>query len=464
MNSEEKIEGVGVPINTKVRPKGIDIKKKSIIIAVTVVVSTILVALTFSGSGSKKEDSKEMVNETALKNDENKSNYDALNLQSEYGEQYDKNNVEKVAIGANEKRLQDGKIQLADGTVLSEEQYIQLHKILREKYGEGQNDGYEDEGTGYVQQRVETDNSADYYSYDKEKRNDLLEERLKEEDNRKARIAEEARKELMSARTSGIGFNSKGTSTEPKDDMTSLLTEIAKSGNNVDFSQLAKLNNTQSDYEVANGQSNKKAFQLSTSNKNWYLNGDLEKAVSKYEVKAGSLIPATLVTGINSDLPGNCLALVRENIYDSINGNYLLIPKGAKLIGIYDSAITFGQVRAMVLWSRLVLPNGKSIDLEQMNGVDLSGMSGLKGKVNNHFGQLLKGVLLSSMIGAGTASLPDTNSALTGAQNGAVEATAEIAQKFTDKVLNIQPTITVESGKKFNIYVHKDMILEPYKK
>lgn len=200
----------------------------------------------------------------------------------------------------------------------------------------------------------------------------------------------------------------------------------------------------------------------------FYVKGGLMPALSKYEVKAGSIIPGVMITGINSDLPGRIVGQVRENVFDTVSGRYLLIPQGTKVVGVYDSKVAFAQDRALIIWTRLIFPNGDSIDLEGMDGVDLSGYAGLKDKVNNHYGKLITGVVLSSILSA-TAKVAagnyDSGTATFGqhAASGAAEQVNSVGSKITDRFLNIQPTIEIRPGMKFNVFVNKDLILKSYK-
>jgi type IV secretion system protein VirB10 len=201
-----------------------------------------------------------------------------------------------------------------------------------------------------------------------------------------------------------------------------------------------------------------------------YLPNLKQEALSPYEIKAGTFIPAALITGINSDLPGHVTAQVRQNVYDTVTGQYLLIPQGARLIGEYDSNVTYGQNRALVVWTRLIFPDGSSINLEKMQGVDLSGYAGFKDRINNHYFRIYANALLLSMVGAGYETLnPDKNS--NGNSNNSVETVAsnigqQLAQttsELTRKNIEIQPTITIRPGLKFNVFVLKDMVLEEVK-
>lgn len=190
-------------------------------------------------------------------------------------------------------------------------------------------------------------------------------------------------------------------------------------------------------------------------------------SLSKYLVQAGSNIPCILLTGINTDLPGNIVAQVSENVYDTATGNYLLIPQGSKLIGRYDSKVTYGQYRVLLVWQRLMLPNGKSILLENMQGSDVSGYSGLRDKVDNHSPDLIRGIILSSILSAtalaATAPTGNQNNQYgAAAGQGAAQAILDVGGQITKKNLDRQPTLNIRQGHQFMVMVHQDLILEPF--
>jgi type IV secretion system protein VirB10 len=191
----------------------------------------------------------------------------------------------------------------------------------------------------------------------------------------------------------------------------------------------------------------------------------LQDAVSPYQVMAGSIISASLITGINSDLPGNVVAQVTENVFDTVSGKYLLIPQGARLIGTYDSVVAFHQSRALLVWQRIILPDGSSIQIENLPASDTSGYSGLKDKVDFHTWQLLKGVVLSTLLGVGTElSLGNQDSDLVRAiEQSTQQSVNRAGQRISEKNLNIQPTITIRQGMPLRVIVHKDLILRPFK-
>lgn len=219
-----------------------------------------------------------------------------------------------------------------------------------------------------------------------------------------------------------------------------------------------------------NGYDSKQAFFTAKRNTSFYTSSGLMVPLSKYEVKAGSVIPVTLITGINSDLPGYIIAQVRQNVYDTVTGQFLLIPQGTKIIGTYDSKIAYAQKRLLVAWTRMILPNGKSLDLEGMPGNDTEGYAGLKDKVKYHTGRLIVGGILTSLLGAGSkmityqSSGSNTNPSIEDlAASGAAQNLSEAGTKIIEKELDVDPTIEIRPGVKFNVFVEKDLILETFK-
>jgi len=190
---------------------------------------------------------------------------------------------------------------------------------------------------------------------------------------------------------------------------------------------------------------------------------------SPYTIFGGTSIPGVLITGINSDLPGQIKGQISQNVYDTVTGQHLLLPQGTSIVGQYDSRVTYGQSRVLIVWTRLIRPDGSNIDLEGMPGVDLSGYAGLTGDVDRHIWRLLTAVVLGSVIQAGTQAGSSVNSfggstsfsdaARQGIGSGVNDATQQIVRKE----LNIQPTITVAPGERFNIFTTKDIIMTPYK-
>ena len=200
------------------------------------------------------------------------------------------------------------------------------------------------------------------------------------------------------------------------------------------------------------------------------LTSTRESALSRYEIRAGWDIPATLEGGLNSDLPGNIKAIVRENVYDTATGKFLLIPQGSRLVGIYNSQITYGQGRVQVVWTRLIYPDGTAVSLGNMPGVDAEGYAGFHDKVNNHFTRLVSEALLASAFAAGVGlSQKQNTNALSTPSNGQLASQAigqqlgQLGSEITNKNLSIQPTIIVRPGYRFDVRVTKDIVFnQPY--
>lgn len=191
----------------------------------------------------------------------------------------------------------------------------------------------------------------------------------------------------------------------------------------------------------------------------------LQTPLSPYQVMAGSIISASLITGINSDLPGLVTAQVTENVYDTVTGRVLLIPQGARLIGAYDSVVAYGQSRALLVWQRIVFPDGSSIEIDNLPATDAAGQAGLEDEVDPHTWRLLKGVALATLLGVGTElTLGPGESDLVRAIRQSTQRNVDQAgRRITQKNLDIQPTITIRPGWPLRVIVHKDLVLEPYR-
>ena len=191
----------------------------------------------------------------------------------------------------------------------------------------------------------------------------------------------------------------------------------------------------------------------------------LANPASPYILQAGSVIPAALITGIRSDLPGLITAQVTENVYDSSTGNYLLIPQGARLIGEYDSSVAFGQSRVLLVWTRIIMPDGQSIVLERQEGADTQGYAGLEDRVDYHWGELAKAAVLSTLLGVGS-DLGDSgsdNSGLVHAlRQGTQDSINNAGQQIVRRQLNIQPTLTIRPGFPVRVIADRDIVLAPY--
>ena len=192
----------------------------------------------------------------------------------------------------------------------------------------------------------------------------------------------------------------------------------------------------------------------------------VEKLKNPYTVLAGTIIPGVLINGMNSDLPGTILGQVSKDVYDTVTGEYLLIPKGTKIIGIYDTDTAFAQTRGAVIWQRLVLPNGDSMVLPNFAGSDKEGYAGFKDKKRSHYARVVWSSLLGAAAMGGLAAAADDNSDKnTFRENAAQEMESNmsnVVNRIVDRNLNIAPTIIIRPGYKFNIIVDKDLILRPY--
>ena len=213
-----------------------------------------------------------------------------------------------------------------------------------------------------------------------------------------------------------------------------------------------------------NMQDRKSAFLNASTDKRTVSTDRLEAKASPYVVQAGTVIPAALITGIRSDLPGQITAQVTEAVYDSPTGKYLLIPQGAKLIGQYDSSVAFGQSRILLVWTRLIMPDGNSIVLERQPGADTQGYAGLEDEVDNHWGMLFKAAVLSTLlsVGAEAGTSQDENNLLQAIRSGASNSISQTGQQIVQRQLNIQPTLTIRPGFPVRVIVTRDLVLAPY--
>ncbi|MGD9887890.1 MAG: TrbI/VirB10 family protein [Halothiobacillaceae bacterium] len=216
-----------------------------------------------------------------------------------------------------------------------------------------------------------------------------------------------------------------------------------------------------------NGQADKQAFlktaqaELATP----ILPASVKAARSAFEINSGTVIPAVLVTGLNSDLPGEIIAQVSESVFDSATGNHLLIPKGAKLFGRYDSQVSYGQQRLLVAWQRVIFPNGSTLEIGGMGGVDKTGSAGFEDQVDNHYWRLFTGALLTSIFSAGIQlSQPQTSNnngvQSTGQTIGAAvgQQIGQLGVSISQKNLAIAPTIVIRQGYRFSVMVNKDVV------
>lgn len=253
------------------------------------------------------------------------------------------------------------------------------------------------------------------------------------------------------------------------------LRAAANSGNTggIDPALLARLNAVSGGQAgAADSQSQHKAFMAENkTGDDGYLHALVEAPIGKHELLAGSIIPAVLITALNSDLPGFVTAMVRQTVYDSLNHRIVVIPQGSKLIGRYSSDVAYGQTRALIAWNRLIFPDGGMIDLQGMSGTDGQGQSGFEDQVDNHYVKIFGSSILMSILGtAAQLSQPANNVPMT-QPTPQQQAAASLAtglestgNKMLEKNLSIQPTIKIRAGYLFNVMVNKTMIMPVWSK
>ncbi|MEK4035422.1 TrbI/VirB10 family protein [Methylocystis sp. IM3] len=217
--------------------------------------------------------------------------------------------------------------------------------------------------------------------------------------------------------------------------------------------------------DVQNMQDLKLAFVNAPADRRTVSPDRLAAPASRYVLQAGAAIPAALLTGIRSDLPGQITAQITENVYDSPTGRFLLIPQGSKLVGVYDSQIAFGQSRVLLVWNRLILPDGRSIVLERQPGADVAGYSGLEDGVDHHWLRLAGAAALSTILGVGTqiGTTGTENALIQALRRGGAQSLNQTGQQIVGRNLNIQPTLTIRPGFPVRVIVTRDLVLAPYR-
>lgn len=184
---------------------------------------------------------------------------------------------------------------------------------------------------------------------------------------------------------------------------------------------------------------------------------------SPFVLQAGSVIPAALITGIRSDLPGQITAQVTQHIYDSPTGSILLVPQGTRIIGEYDNGVAFGQRRILLVWNRLIFPNGRSIVLERQPGADTQGYAGLEDGVDYHWWDLMKAAGLSTLLAVGAElTMDDDDRLIQAIRSGAQETINDAGQQIVQRQMQVAPTLTVRPGFPVRVIVTRDLVLEPY--
>lgn len=201
----------------------------------------------------------------------------------------------------------------------------------------------------------------------------------------------------------------------------------------------------------------------------FHLGASLEAPKSRYSITAGaSVIPAVLISGINSDLPGSIRAQVSQNVYDTATGRHLLIPQGTQLAGEYSNQVLYGQKGVLIAMQRMIFPDGRTLDIGSMPAADSAGYSGLRDQVDNHYFRIYSSALLMSGIVAGVALSQDRGGRDAAGQQRASDAMSEalgqqLGQATSQQIsknLNIAPTLQIRPGYRFNIIVTKDLVFD----
>lgn len=215
-----------------------------------------------------------------------------------------------------------------------------------------------------------------------------------------------------------------------------------------------------------NRQDQKEAFLSNAGSTQIRNSGDLRLPVSPYQVMAGTVIAAALVTGINSDLPGDVIATVTEPVYDTASGRYLLIPQGARILGRYNSQVSYGQTRVQVVWNRVILPDTSSVQLDNLAGTDPAGYAGLQDGVDWHWDRIFAGAALTTLLGVGAElAAPETRDGdriLIAGRDSLQDSVNQIGQEMARRNMNIQPTLTSRPGLPVRVIVNRDLVLRPY--
>ena len=217
---------------------------------------------------------------------------------------------------------------------------------------------------------------------------------------------------------------------------------------------------------VQNRQDQKEAF-LQGGSVETRNSGNLQMPASPYQVMAGTVIPAALVTGIKSDLPGDVIATVTEPVYDTVTGKFLLIPQGSRILGRYNSQVSYGQSRVQMVWNRIILPDTSSLTLDNLVGTDPAGYAGVEDEVDQHWGRILAGAALTTLLGVGAElaapeNRQDGNRIIIAGRDGLQDSVNQVGQEMTRRNMNIQPTLTARPGLPVRIIVNRDLVLRSY--
>jgi len=274
------------------------------------------------------------------------------------------------------------------------------------------------------------------------------------------RDAEEASRSAVFFRSSST------TKAAPSPTASSAMPEMVSA--NQAFNPMATASTQPTDSTAAqNRQDQKEAFLTKGSDTATRNPASLQLPASPYQVMAGTIIPAALLTGINSDLPGQVIANVTEAVYDTATGRFLLIPQGSRLVGRYDSQVSFGQRRVLLVWTRLILPDTSSISLDRLPGIDPAGYAGLEDGIDWHWDRIIAGAALSTLLGVGAElAAPDRGNndgkVIIATRQSAQDTVNQVGQEITKRNMSIQPTLTIRPGFPMRVMVNKDLILRPY--
>lgn len=216
--------------------------------------------------------------------------------------------------------------------------------------------------------------------------------------------------------------------------------------------------------QAANAQDKQLAFLNAAADRRTVTPDRVTPPASPFVLQAGAVISAALITGIRSDLPGQIIAQVTEPIYDSPTGRILLVPQGTRIIGQYDNNVQYGQRRVLLVWNRLIMPNGRSIVLERQPGTDTQGYAGLEDGVDYHWWDLGKAAGLSTLLSVGAElAVDDQDRLLRAIRNGGQDTINDAGQQIVRRQLNVAPTLTIRPGFPVRIVVTRDLVLEPFR-
>lgn len=246
--------------------------------------------------------------------------------------------------------------------------------------------------------------------------------------------------DTISSLAGGAGFGDQGAGANPLQDVL-----------------LNRLESLQGGASDPNNQSSKKQFAQSKGDPDWYLAKTRDYGLTNFEVKTGAVIPGVLLTGMNSDLPGQVIGQIRQNVYDTATGQHLLLPQGTKIYGNYDSEVSFGQSRGLVVWQRLIFPDATTIDIGAMQGSDISGYAGFKDKVNNHYGRIFGSILLLSVFNALPELVADDNDG--GGSSSAANSDSSSTDSFEVVEIEREQIVVNDDGTTDIIVLREEVIV-----